>query len=882
MPVHDITRRQLALLLSGAAAGLAVPGLAAAQGRKGVLVIGLDISDTVTFDPARQNNYSPPLTVEAAYDTLVTMTPGHYEDVVPNLATKWERTPDGQGWRFTLKQGVKFSSGSPVTPEDWKFTFDRILAIKDQTAQYIGNVKSVEISGPDTLDIILKEPAEPLMGIIAAPGFGVLEKKVVQAHGGTDQPGADKTDAATEWLNQNSAGSGAYVLAGWARNQQIQLAANPNSWRGPSHYQRIVIRHIPDSAAQLLAVQRGDIDAAFNLIPEQIATLQNDKSVRIEGLRSLDFVYLAVNSNPELNKALAVQEAREAIGWAIDYDGLLNKMLGGQAVRPASFLPIGVRGSTEEIAKQIGFHEDLDKSRQLLKQANLPDGFEFELSYGNAAIAGISYQTLAQKLQSDLRRVGIRAKLNPMDQVNLRTQYLGGRSQSVITFWNPPAVENKLWAAATVERVSRRVDFHPPADLVALINRAAAEADKDKASELWVEYQKRMVEFANLIILFQPIYQVAVRNTVGAFPLTAAGWMADLDAAAPATDLILLTHTDEARDLYYGKRAQSALEALGVPVRLNRTGKPLEGDALVEAAQGAKIIVADRAVPAPAALFERLPELVAFVRGAVDIRTVDVEAASRAGVLVTHASPGFVPAVCELVLGLMVDLSRGVSDAVAQFRAGRHPPVRMGRQIAGSTVGVIGYGAIGRRLSRLLLALEAHVLVSDPHAEVTDGPEQVPLADLLARSDTVVCAAIANAETANLLNAETIGAMKRGAYPDQHQPRRAARRSRARRRARSRPPRRRRARRRPRRRPDAEPGACRPPRRDRHAPYRRPHPRGGRPPGAGDRAPGRSHPARRRPAGRGQCRPRDAAQRRSSGSGLRRMNHARRASSASR
>ena len=228
--------------------------------------------------------------------------------------------------------------------------------------------------------------------------------------------------------------------------------------------------------------------------------------------------------------------------------------------------------------------------------------------------------------------------------------------------------------------------------------------------------------------------------------------------------MILLTHTDAARALYYGERAQSALEALGPEVRLNRSGQPLGGGALIRAAQGAQVIVADRAVPAPAALFEALPELVAFVRGAVDIRTVDVDAASARGVLVTRASPGFVPAVCELVIGLMVDLSRSVSDAIAAYRSGQQPPVRMGRQIAGATVGVIGYGAIGRRLARVLLALDARVLASDPYAAIDDGPEPVALEALLAQSDYVVCAAIASPATANLLNATTIGAMKHGAF----------------------------------------------------------------------------------------------------------------------
>lgn len=224
--------------------------------------------------------------------------------------------------------------------------------------------------------------------------------------------------------------------------------------------------------------------------------------------------------------------------------------------------------------------------------------------------------------------------------------------------------------------------------------------------------------------------------------------------------MILLTHPPGPRDLYYGPRALAALQALG-EVRLHEGG-PLTGDALIEAAAGCSVIVADRAVPAPAALFQALPTLVAFVRNAVDIRTVDVAAASAAGVLVTQASPGFIPAVVELILGVAVDLCRGVSTATAEYRAGRQPPVRMGRQIAGSVVGVIGYGGIGRRLTRLLQAMDATVLVADPFATV-EGAAHVDLNTLLAQSDLVICLAVANASTANLMNAATFAAMKPGA-----------------------------------------------------------------------------------------------------------------------
>ena len=223
--------------------------------------------------------------------------------------------------------------------------------------------------------------------------------------------------------------------------------------------------------------------------------------------------------------------------------------------------------------------------------------------------------------------------------------------------------------------------------------------------------------------------------------------------------MILLSHPPGPRALYYGPRALAALQALGA-VRLNEGG-PLAGEALLAAAAGCSVIVADRAVPGEAGLFA-LPGLVAFVRNAVDIRTVDVAAASAAGVLVTQATPGFVAAVVELILGVTVDLCRGVSRAVLEYRAGRQPPVRMGRQIAGSTVGIIGFGAIGRRLAGVLGALDADVVVSDPHAS-SGGLPNLGLAALLARSDIVVCLAVANASTANLIDGVAFAAMRPGA-----------------------------------------------------------------------------------------------------------------------
>ncbi len=227
---------------------------------------------------------------------------------------------------------------------------------------------------------------------------------------------------------------------------------------------------------------------------------------------------------------------------------------------------------------------------------------------------------------------------------------------------------------------------------------------------------------------------------------------------------IFLTHTPPMLENYYGERALAALRQHGEVV-INATGAVLDNPRrLAQAAAGCSIIVADRQTPGPAAFFPLMPDLVAFCRVAVDISTIDVAAASRCGVLVTRATPGFVAAVVELALGFMVDLARGVTDAAATFHSGTAPAARRGRQLAGSVIGIIGYGAIGRRLAEVAGALGMTVLVSDPHAEAAPGLRLLPLEALLGQADFVVCLAISNPQNADLMNAAAFACMRPTAY----------------------------------------------------------------------------------------------------------------------
>ena len=528
--------RRLGVMVIAALVALAAgpgPTPAAAAG-KTTLVLGVDISDTRTFDPARQFEYSAPITMKAAYETLVTVSPGDYATVKPLLAESWKLVDGGKAWEFKLRKGVKFASGNPLTATDVKFSFERLANLKDQPGDMAENLGPIEVVDPETVRIAMADKAQPLLTLFTSVTYAVYDSKTVMAQGGTSAKDAEKADKATPWLDAHSAGSGPYVLTGWTRNQEVVLERNKNYWRAPAAFEKVVLRHIADGAAQVLAVRRGDIDAALNLSPDQLDSLAKDANLRIVSGSSLDYMYMTLTSSPETNAALGKKAARQAVASAIDYDGIIKGLMGGHAIRPATFIPIGLGGSTEALTKEIGYRQDLAKAKKLLAEAGVPNGFPFKISYGKASIAGTSYDLVAQKIQSDLARVGITAELDPMDQATLRTAYKEGKTQSVLTFWNPDAMEPYLWAQPSIGRVAKRIHWAPPKDIVDLVNRAGGESDPKKVAALYREYQKMLIDFSNYIMLIQPVYRVATSKAITGYQLTAAGWQVDLYDVKPA------------------------------------------------------------------------------------------------------------------------------------------------------------------------------------------------------------------------------------------------------------------------------------------------------------------------------------------------------------
>jgi D-3-phosphoglycerate dehydrogenase len=226
---------------------------------------------------------------------------------------------------------------------------------------------------------------------------------------------------------------------------------------------------------------------------------------------------------------------------------------------------------------------------------------------------------------------------------------------------------------------------------------------------------------------------------------------------------ILLTHTPEMRRNYFGDAALKGLGALG-DVVMHDGDSPLTKEDFLSLARGCSVVISDRATPIDAAHISGLDDTAAILRVAVDTRNIDDAAASTYGILVTRASRSWLAAVSEHAIGLMIDAARGISEANIAYKSGVAPRPRMGRQLAGATAGIIGYGPLGMRVATLCRAFGMSVVVHDPYVIVDgEGIEAVALDDVFRRADFLLPLAVATDETENIVGARRLGLLRRGA-----------------------------------------------------------------------------------------------------------------------
>jgi peptide/nickel transport system substrate-binding protein len=498
-----------------AAAAKPTTAPAAAGGSNQNLIIAIDQSDVKTLDPSREFEFAAAFIDLNAYDTLITQKgPDDLNTYVPVLAKSWTISPDGKEYTFTLRDDVKFASGNPFTADDVKFSLMRLKNIKGNPGWMMDPLKEVQVVDKTTVKTILSDSFADWLAVLAGPNSGIMDSKLVIQNGGTDADGADQADKAEEWLNQNSAGSGPFIIKGWQKNNVITLERNPTYFQGAPKLARVEVRDVPSPATQKLQVENGDVDVALSLTPDLVDTLKGNPNVKVVLGQSLDNLYMGLTVDPAINPNLAKKEVRQAIRAAIDYDGVLA-LTNNQAIRGPAVYSVGVLGLTQADADRLNPKYDPDKAKQLLSQAGLSGGFSFPLEYGTGpSPVGVTYESIAQKVQADLKKVNIDVQLVPEEFSVMLTKYRQKDRTAVISYNQPDYLGASDWAGQMILNTwAPRLHYDSKA-AQDLANQANAATDPQKRIDLYQQMLQLLVDEGPYVMLVQGKAPVVYRSNV--------------------------------------------------------------------------------------------------------------------------------------------------------------------------------------------------------------------------------------------------------------------------------------------------------------------------------------------------------------------------------
>ncbi len=480
-----------------------------------ILIVATELDDIITLDPGRAFETTNLTIHHATYDTLLEIRPEDLTAVVPHLAESYEVSDDGLVYTFTLRGGLTFASGNPVTAEDVRFSWTRLKNIKGNPSFYADPVASVEVVDDLTVRVTLSNPFPAFPAVVTAPAMSILDSKLVIEHGGTDAADAETTDMAKDWLDQNSAGSGPFVLTGWTPNAEVVMVRNENYWGEPPAFSGVTLRDVNDATTALQLLERGDVDIS-DLVDRDLAPqIEENPDLKLEIGQTLNVTYLAMSPGDKFEPPLWDKRVRQAIASAVDYDGIINELMQGFGDRPASILPIGVQGS-DPAGRYV---RDLDKARALLAEAGYPDGFTVTLSTGSGAPADIPIEVLSAKVAADLAEIGIQANIEVQPTSNFLTAYRAQELQFLIATWTPDYLDATMWSDYFSDPEvgpAFRIMLNSPT-ILELANAAAYESDPAKRAELYRQYQAAHVDEAVFVPLFQPQSLYAMRANIEGF-----------------------------------------------------------------------------------------------------------------------------------------------------------------------------------------------------------------------------------------------------------------------------------------------------------------------------------------------------------------------------
>lgn len=491
-------------------------GLAWAQDRTQVLVYGGDWTDLITLDPQVVYEFSGVMIADNLYETLVRFEGTDLSTLRPGLAESWKVDRGTTDWilTFKLRRGSRFSTGREVTAKDVVYSFERALALKGPGSFLFTEIAQLKPGAtkaldPYTVEVRIPKAASPqsFLSILTFTIGGIVDSEEVQknARGG---------DLGKDFLTNNSAGSGPYRLVRWDRGNQVILEANPNARIKPK-ISRVVLRYIQEPAVLRTALESGEIDIAEGLTPEGLKAIAANPRFNVVRAETLRLQYLGMNM--KAGSPFANPKVREAVRYAVNQDELVQGLLQGNAVKIQTFIPKGLLGYNPAAP----YRYDPERARRLLAEAGYPQGLEFELLTSTGICGGgVPCPDVAAKLQADMARAGLRARIRAIANAEVLATYRAQNHQMVLVGWSPdfpdPDGNATPWTDYSARSLAWRNSYN---DEVAakLARQAALEADPEKRKALYKVLTEKVLREGPYVVLYQPSLPIGLSAKVEGF-----------------------------------------------------------------------------------------------------------------------------------------------------------------------------------------------------------------------------------------------------------------------------------------------------------------------------------------------------------------------------
>ena len=461
--------------------------------------------DMTTMDVTKTtDNYMVPMNV---FDRLFeTRMEDGTAQVVGSLCTDYAVSDDGLIYNFTLRDGVVFSNGSPLTATDVQYSFERLLKAGGDNmdiAEEIAGAAEVESGKSDTLSgfammddlhfsITLQKPNAGFLAELSAPAMSIVDAETMEK---VKNFGTECAD---------TIGSGPYLVTEWVANDHYTLEYNPKYWGEEPTVKKVIVQVIPDAGTQNLMFQNGELDLVdlkdqdSTIVESVYKTMYADQIVSTPKV-GLDF--LSFNENQEYLKDVRV---REAIHMAVDVDTLISSIYNGDAVREAGIIPAGVWAHNSEL-EPVSY--DPDGAKALLKEAGYKDGeVSFELSMDNGTTDS-NKKLVYQAISEQLKAVGINATLKGYDHAVWLDRRNSGSMDSFIASWgmdyNDPANIMYTFFGSEKNTAQRSLNYQDK-DIIDRVAAAPAITDDDTREKEYQDLEKKIIgeDFAWL-----PLYE---------------------------------------------------------------------------------------------------------------------------------------------------------------------------------------------------------------------------------------------------------------------------------------------------------------------------------------------------------------------------------------